>query len=138
MPASEDIKKYLKRMHFDSFMKEIGYEKFVHELEDIDIQERENMNVYEITHSLYRDDFNARLSKIRLMFKNFGMDDENDTNRATVLVAELGNNVFDHNEGLWPLDVRGAIIIGQNYPKLKKIEFVVADPGVGFKRIFTV
>ena len=54
--------------------------------------------------------------------------------RATVLVGELGNNVFDHNEGLWPTDIRGAIIIGQNYPQLKKIEVVIADPGVGFKR----
>ena len=86
------------------------------------------MNVYEITHSLYRDDFNARLTKIRSMFKNFGMSDEDDVNRATVLVGELGNNVFDHNEGLWPVDVRGAIIVGQNYPKLKKIEVAIADP----------
>ena len=134
LPVSENVRKYLKRIHLDIFMKEIGYEKFVKELENIGIVERENMNVYEITHSLYRDDFNARLTKIRLMFKNFGMSNDDDINRATVLVGELGNNVFDHNEGLWPTDIRGAIIIGQNYPQLKKIEVVIADPGVGFKR----
>lgn len=134
LPTSEDFKRYLKRMHFNNFMKEISYEKFVNGLEYINMSERENMNVYEITHSFYRDDFNARLEKIRLMFKNFGMDNQDDINRATVLVGELGNNVFDHNEGLWPSDVRGAIILGQNYPNLKKIEVVVADPGVGFKK----
>jgi len=115
-------------------MKEIGYEKFVRELGNINMVERENTNVYEITHSLASDDFNARLTKIRTMFKNFGMNSQDDINRATVLVSELGNNVFDHNLGLWPTDVRGAIIVGQNYPKLKKIEMVVADSGVGFKK----
>lgn len=133
LPVSEDFRRYLKRMRFDSFMREIGYGTFVGELESMDVPERENLNVCEITHSLYRDDFNARLTKVKIMFKNFGMNDMDDINRATVLVGELGNNVFDHNEGLWPTDVRGAIIIGQNYPKLKKIEVAIADPGVGFK-----
>lgn len=133
LPKSEDIKRYLKRMHFDSFIKEINYGPSIFELEKLNITELNNMNICEITHSLYRDDFNARLEKIRMMFKNFGMIDEDDLNKATVLVAELGNNVFDHNEGSWPTDIRGAIIIGQNYPKLKKIEVIVADPGVGFK-----
>jgi len=78
------------------------------------------------------DEFNARLeSRIRKIFKNFGMKDA-DEQKATALVGELGNNVFDHNEGVWSTDVRGAIIIIQNYPEIKKIEALVADPGIGF------
>ena len=65
------------------------------------------------------------------MFKTFGLNLD-DVHRATSLIGELGNNVFDHNLGNWPIDIRGCFIVGQNYQKEKKLEMVVGDPGVGF------
>lgn len=132
LPKDENIQTYLKRMHFGDFISSLTYKDAAKELENFQINEYENDNIQEIVHCLYRDDFNARLeSKIRRMFRHFGLGEE-DEQMATALVGELGNNVFDHNEGVWPMDVRGAIIIAQSYPKLKKIEVLVADPGVGF------
>lgn len=127
-----EISSYAKRMHFSKFMKELTYSKFLEHLDSISVNERENLNIHEIMHCSFRDEFAGRLSsKIRLMFQNFGMSND-DEQRVTSLVGELGNNVFDHNEGSWPTDFRGAIIIAQHYPKLKKVEIVVADAGVGF------
>lgn len=132
LPTSPDTLAYLKRMHFDDFMKELTYAAHLLSLENLPRIENDNLNIHEIMHCSFRDEFSARLhSRIRRMFKNFGMNDE-DEQRATALVGELGNNVFDHNEGSWPTDVRGAIIIAQHYPKLKEIDVVVADPGAGF------
>ncbi len=65
------------------------------------------------------------------MFKNFGLNDE-DAHRALIIVGELGNNVFDHNLGNWPTNFSGSIIAAQNYPRLNRIEMIVADAGVGF------
>jgi len=132
LPRDPDIIKYLKRMHFDEIMAELTYGSFLDKLKNADMNERENLNIHEILHCLFRDQFTARLgSGIRRMFINFGMS-EADEQRATALLGELGNNVFDHNEGAWPTKFRGAIIVAQNYPKIQKIEVVVADPGVGF------
>lgn len=82
-------------------------------------------------HCLYRDEFNARLGRFITMFKTFGLN-ENDAQRATSLVGELGNNVFDHNLGNWPTNISGCIIAAQHYPSTKTIEIAVGDPGVGF------
>ena len=131
-PIDGDKKKYLARMHFGDFIKKLAYEDAAQKLEQVKVNERENKNIQEIFHCEHRDQFNARLeSGIRRMFQNFGMNID-DEQRATALVGELGNNVFDHNAGIWPLDVSGAIIIAQNYPEAKRIEVIVADPGVGF------
>lgn len=133
LPEDKSIVSYLKRMHLDKFLEELTYSEFLRPFVEIEMNERENMNVHEIMHCEFRDDFGARLSsRIRMMFRNFGMNTD-DESRATALVGELGNNVFDHNEGLWPTNVRGAIILGQHNPAKKKIEVVVADPGVGFR-----
>ncbi len=126
-PKDSDAKNYLGKTGLSNFTKAIGYD-------GSSIGEVDDRNVQKITHSLFRDDFNARLSKIKSMFQSFGMGNEDDINRATVLVGELGNNVFDHNEGAWPTEIRGAVILGQNYPQEKKIEMVVADPGIGFRQ----
>lgn len=133
LPSDINIKKYLKRMHLDKFLQELSCSfDCLDQFEEIDIKEHDTPNVQEILHCKFRDDFNARLeSWIRKMFKNFGLNDA-DEQFATAIVGELGNNVFDHNEGVWPTDVRGAIIIAQNYPKIKKIDVIVADPGIGF------
>lgn len=132
LPKEKDMKSYLKRMHFDSLLREITYKDFIKPLENIRINERENLNVQEIMHCKFRDEFEARLSsRIRLMFQKFGLTSD-DENRATALVGELGNNVFDHNDGQWPTDVRGAIILAQHNPRKRQIEVVVADPGIGF------
>lgn len=48
--------------------------------------------------------------QLKSMLKNFGLNVDDEA-RATALVGELGNNVFDHNDGQWPTDVRGAIIL---------------------------
>ncbi len=127
LPTAPETACYLQKIGFTNFLGEISYDKFSKEaLPDYNIQE--------ITHSLFRDEFNARLPRIKLMFRIFGISSMDDANRATVLVGELGNNVFDHNEGSWPTDVRGAIILGQNYPQEKRLELVVADPGIGFRQ----
>lgn len=132
LPGNADALAYLKVMHFAKLMNELSYSSFLDKLNSLKVNERENSNICEIIHCNFRDEFNARLSsKIRAMFKNFGMDD-NEEQLATSLVGELGNNVFDHNVGSWPTDVHGAIIVAQHYPDIKRIEVSVADPGVGF------
>ncbi len=133
LPNSKDAKQYLKRMHLDKFLRELPCSfDCLEQFNEIDFMEHDTPNVQEILHCHFRDDFNAQLeSWIRRMFKNFGLN-EADEQLATAIVGELGNNVFDHNEGLWPTNVRGAIIIAQNYPKIKKIDVTVADPGIGF------
>ena len=65
------------------------------------------------------------------MFIGFNLKSDEER-LATGLVAELGNNVFDHNAGFWPTDFSGAIIIAQHNPIKKQIEVAVADAGVGF------
>ena len=133
LPSNINVKQYLKRMHLDKFLQELPCSfNCLNQFKEIDLEEHDTPNIQEILHCHFRDDFNARLeSWIRRMFKNFGLND-NDEGFATAIVGELGNNVFDHNEGVWPTNVRGAIIIAQNYPKVKKIDVTVADPGVGF------
>lgn len=101
-------------------------------LSGLSVSEGNSPDMFEIVWSTFRDEFSARLvSRIRRMFQSFGMN-EDEEQRATALVGELGNNVYDHNEGSWPTDVGGALIIAQQYPDQKRIEVVVADPGVGF------
>src|SRR3989344_5323579 len=132
LPRKSDTLTYIKRMHFAVIMQELTYAPFLDKLNGLEIQEHDNPNVHEIMHCSFRDEFAARLeSKIRLIFKAFGLND-NDEQKATALVGELGNNVFDHNAGSWPTNVVGAIIIAQNYPNLKCVEVVVADTGIGF------
>jgi hypothetical protein len=132
VPDSESILSYSKRMHFDVFMEGLTYKEFLEDYKKVVFTERENLNIHEIMHCSFRDELAGRLSsKIRLMFRDFGMNKEEEQ-RVTALVGELGNNVFDHNEGEWPTSFRGAIIIAQRYPQLRKIEVVVADAGVGF------
>ncbi|MBI3627828.1 MAG: hypothetical protein HY220_03765 [Candidatus Sungbacteria bacterium] len=132
LPDSPDVLAYLKRMHFDSLMTNLGYAEDMRPMSDLLMNELDNPNLHEILHCSFRDDFNARLqSRIRKMFTNFGMNADDEA-RATAMVGELGNNVFDHNEGLWPTEIRGAIITAQNYPTKKRIEISVADPGGGF------
>lgn len=130
-PSNLKVLAYLKRMHLPNILQEIGYQNqptspFLSANED------ESPNLQELFHSLFRDNFQARLSsKIKVMFQTFGLNEE-DQSVATALVGELGNNVFDHNEGAWPTDVRGAIVVGQHNPLHRQIEIVVADPGIGF------
>ena len=127
LPTAQETADYLQKTGFTNFLGEISYGEFPKKA-------MPDYNVKEITHSLFRDDFNARLSTFKSMFHRFGVSDKDDINRAVVLIGELGNNVFDHNEGSWPTDVRGAIILGQNYPQEKRLEMVVADPGIGFRQ----
>ena len=90
-PEEEDIISYLKRLHFDRFFEELTYSAFLQQFREKPMEEKENLNVHEIMHCEFRDDFNARLtSRVRVMFRNFGMN-VNDESRATALVGELGN-----------------------------------------------
>lgn len=127
LPNDPSAKTYLRETNFIDFVGKLGYNDFA-------IERLGDPNIQGIVHSLFRDDFNARLSGIRSVFQAFGMSNEDDVNRATVLVGELGNNVFDHNEGVWPTEIRGAVILGQNYLQEKKVEVVVTDPGIGFRQ----
>lgn len=131
LPNKVETKTYLKRMHFDKILSELGYNEAGDVLTRVDVPERNNSNIHEIMHCLYRDEFNARLGHFITMFKTFGLN-ENDAQRATALIGELGNNVFDHNLGNWPTHISGCIIAAQHYPNIKTIEIAVGDPGVGF------
>ncbi|MEI8175083.1 MAG: hypothetical protein WCG28_03990 [bacterium] len=131
LPKNKNLLSYLKRIHFDQFLNELGYKESAQVLSAINSPELENLNLQEITHCRYVDEFSGRLGHFERMFKNFGLNDE-DAKRALVIVGELGNNVFDHNIGSWPTNFNGSIILAQNYPQMKRIEVVVADAGVGF------
>jgi hypothetical protein len=133
LPKNSDAVHYLKRAHLDGFLLELGLVKFAKLFDSIWINERDNLNIHEIYHCPTKDIFGARLGKFLMMYKNFGLDDSQ-AEYMTAILGEIGNNVFDHNLGNWPLDVSGAIIVGQRYPKKKELEIVVADPGIGFKQ----
>jgi len=130
LPKNQDLLKYLKRMHLQEILKELAYIEEA-EFDSVEVPEHYNLNLQELSHCKYRDEFDARLGHFLGMFLNFGME-LNDAKLATAIVGELGNNVFDHNLGKWPTDVSGCIIAAQNFPKLKKIEFAIGDPGIGF------
>lgn len=132
-PKDKDVLYYLKRVHFDEFLKDIGLTEAANQLNKINMPEKDNLNVYEIYHSDTRDEFGARLTRCLRMFENFGLNTEQ-AQFATAIIGELGNNVFDHNAFNWPTNISGAIICGQGYPKFKKIEIAIADPGIGFKK----
>lgn len=126
LPNKDETKTYLKRMHFDKILSELGYNEAKEALDGLDIPERNNSNIHEVMHCFYRDEFNARLGRFITMFKNFGLNGE-DAQRATALVGELGNNVFDHNLGNWPTKATGCIIAAQRYPSTKSIEIAVGE-----------
>ena len=131
LPKSEELLKYLRRMHFNNVLAELGYNSEAEILESVQVPEKYNMNIQEILHCSTRDQFDGRLGRFVSMFQYFGMS-ENEAKRATSLIGELGNNTFDHNLGNWPTDISGCIIAAQNYPNLKRIQVAVGDPGVGF------
>lgn len=131
LPKNEKTKCYLKRMHLNNLLNELNYREASSELQSIIIPERDNLNIHEILHCNYRDEFNARLGRFIKIFQNYGLD-LNDSYRATNVIGELGNNVFDHNSGNWPTNTVGCIIAAQRYPLHGRIEIAVADPGVGF------
>ena len=131
LPNKMETKAYLKRMRFDKMLFELGYNEAKEVLDRVEVPERDNVNIHEVMHCLYQDEFSARLSRFITMFQNFGLS-ENDAQRATAVVGELGNNVFDHNLGNWPTNISGCIIVAQHYPSTHTIEIAVGDPGVGF------
>ncbi len=131
LPHDTDTKSYLKKMRFEKMLNELGYIDDAKTLDRVLAPTEPNLNIQELVHCFYRDDFNARLGRFLSMFRNFGLN-EDDSSKATALVGELGNNVFDHNSGSWPTTVVGCIIAAQHYPDLRKIEVTVGDPGVGF------
>lgn len=133
LPTNSSMLIYLKRMHLNGFLDELTYKSFLQPLERLEIKENDTDTVCEIFHCIFRDELEARLaSKVRRMFRHFGLGDVDEA-LATSLVGELGNNVFDHNDGSWPTSVRGAIILAQHNPTKRRIEVVVADPGIGFR-----
>ncbi|MBM2821053.1 MAG: hypothetical protein HW405_813 [Candidatus Berkelbacteria bacterium] len=133
LPKDIDALHYLKRTHLDRFLEELGLIKYARLFDAVQINERENLNVHEIYHCPTQDIFGARLNKFYMMFEHCGLDD-GQAGYMTGILGEIGNNVFDHNLGNWPIDVTGAIIVGQAYPKKHELEIIVADPGIGFKQ----
>lgn len=131
LPSDKNMLSYLKRMHFHELFSELTYKSFLTQLEKTEVNEKDNDNVCEILHCIFRDELDARLGKIQRMFEHFGLN-EMERSMATSIVGELGNNVFDHNDGQWPTSVRGAIILAQMNPQKRMVEVVVADPGIGF------
>lgn len=131
LPDKAETKTYLKRICFERLLGELGYDVAYEQLCSFSVSKSDNLNLQEIIHCYYRDEFNARLTRFISMFQHFGLS-PSDSQRATAVVGELGNNVFDHNLGNWPTNISGCIITAQNYPILKRIEIAVGDPGVGF------
>lgn len=131
IPKDRDACTYLSRMHLPKILRELGYEDQAQAFSGFESTEQVNLNIHEILHCSYRDDFNARLGRFISMFQNFGLSIE-DSQRATAVIGELGNNVFDHNSGSWPANTVGCIIAAQHYPKKRTIEIAIADPGIGF------
>lgn len=131
LPDKIEIKTYLKRICFEKILHEFGYSQEYNELNSFTVPAKDNLNLQEIIHCYFRDEFNARLPRFISIFENFGLTLE-ESQRATAVVGELGNNVFDHNLGNWPTNNSGCIITAQNYPSYRRIEIAVGDPGVGF------
>lgn len=132
LPKDNNVLHYLKRAHLDEYLADIGLIKHAILFEPVKVKERDNLNILEISYCQTKDIFGARLDKFYQMFKHCGLDDSQ-SGYLTGILGEIGNNSFDHNLGNWPLDLTGAIIVGQAYPKKKQLEIVVADPGIGFK-----
>ena len=130
-PHHKDTLSYLKKIQFDRLLIDINYQYKLDVFNKININEKENLNVQELIHCYMVDEFNAKLFHFLKMFKKFGLS-ESDSQKATNIIAELGNNVFDHNLGSWPYSVTGSFIVGQNYPNYKKIEITIGDPGIGY------
>jgi len=131
LPENPDVLYYLKRLHFCDVLKELSYLEEEEHLKKFDLGEKDNLNIQEIVHSRYRDEFSARLERFVKIFKNFGLE-ENDARLITAIVGELGNNVFDHNALNWPTDISGCFIAAQNYPNKNILEFTIGDTGMGF------
>ena len=135
-----DYKNYILNIdelnNYDKMFEKIGCEKEHDLFSKISMSDKDNLNIQPLILCKYRDEFNAKLEYFLKMFRNFGLS-EADSQRATAVIGELGNNVFDHNLGNWPTPIVGAIIAGQNYPAYKKIEITIGDPGVGFYESLT-
>ncbi|MBD3366044.1 hypothetical protein GF360_01735 [candidate division WWE3 bacterium] len=95
--------------------------------------QEKDRNFQKVSHCPTSDVFNARLGNFYQIYQNWGIK-KDDASRITALLGELGNNVFDHNLGMWPTGNIGCIIFGKNDPKQKMLEIVVMDFGVGFKK----
>lgn len=133
LPKNSDSLHYLKRAHLNGYLLELGLVKCAQLFDSVVVNERDNLNIQEIYHCPTKDIFGGRLGKFLMMYQNFGLNDSQ-AQYMTAILGEVGNNVFDHNLGNWPLDVTGAIIFGQRFPKKKELEIIVADPGIGFKQ----
>lgn len=131
LPTDTQVTSYMKRIHFDDVLDILGYQEAFQEMGKIVVPERDNPSIQEIVYCQFRDSFNARLDRFLKMFRNFGMNEE-DSYRATSIVGELGNNVFDHNSGNWPTGISGCFLTAQSYPVEGSIEFAIGDVGVGF------
>jgi len=130
-PNDTDALSYLKRVHFGEVLEKLNYLEESYFLKNIEINEIDNLNLQELTHCSFRDEFNARLERFVKIFINFGLS-ENQARLVVALIGELGNNVFDHNALNWPTDISGCFLTAQNYPKKNFIEFAIGDPGIGF------
>jgi hypothetical protein len=131
LPKSSEALFYLRRARLHEILKKLSYNQSADFLEKIFVNEKDNLNIQEIIHCNFRDEFNARLERFGKIFMNFGLR-ENDARLVVALIGELGNNVYDHNLGNWPTDISGCFITAQNYPQKKCLEFVIGDPGIGF------
>lgn len=136
LPKDASTKIYLKKIHLDKMFEKIGCQKEHNLFSKIIMSDKDNLNIQPLILCKYRDEFNAKLEYFLKMFRNFGLS-ESDSQRATTIIGELGNNVFDHNLGNWPTSIVGAIIACQNYPAYKRIEITIGDPGVGFYESLT-
>src|SRR4030042_6019643 len=75
LPKNEELLKYLKRMHFNEILIELGYAAEAEILERVQVPEKYNMNIQEILHCSTRDQFDGRLGRFVSMFQHFGLNE---------------------------------------------------------------
>lgn len=131
LPSNPNTLRYLRRMRLDELLMELGYDRQSTMLSKTEVL-REDSDVQELsTRCNRRDEFDVRLGRFLNLFEKFGLH-KDDARRATALIGELGNNVFDHNSGNWPTNIPGCVIAVRNYLTQRRLEVVVGDPGIGF------
>jgi hypothetical protein len=92
LPEKKSVLSYLKNIHLDEIFEKIGCQKEHDLFADIALSDSKNIDTPPLILCKYRDEFNARLEYFLKMFRGFGLS-EADSQRATAVMGELGNNV---------------------------------------------
>lgn len=134
LPKKHDVLVYLKRIHFGSFVEELGLSVKVESLNRVSIQEHSTEGtLIELTRLKFRDDFQAKFDQMVHFLQRIGLDEERSF--LTVgLMGEAVDNIFFHNFGRWPFrQFVGGLLMVQKWPGANTIEVAVGDFGIGIR-----